>query len=50
VQVLTRAASMPENERLRLGSASNRLWQERYSLERMMDRYARVYCKLGMEL
>jgi L-malate glycosyltransferase len=43
VQVLTRAASMPENERLQMGSDAKKLWQEKYTLEGMLDQYARIY-------
>ncbi len=43
VQALGKAAKMPESERARLGSASRDLWQQKYSLERMLDHYGRVY-------
>lgn len=46
VQALARAASITENDRIRMGSAANKLWQQAYSLERMLDHYARIYREL----
>jgi L-malate glycosyltransferase len=43
ILALEKIAEMPENERLNMGAASRTLWQERYSLEKMLDQYAHVY-------
>jgi L-malate glycosyltransferase len=46
VQTLVKIGEMPEKERVRMGNASKKLWEERFSLERMLDHYARIYCSL----
>ncbi len=43
VQVLAAAARLPDHERARMGAACRQLWQEQYTLDKMLDRYARVY-------
>jgi L-malate glycosyltransferase len=40
---LVKAATMPENARVRMGAAAKRLWEEQYSLEKMLTRYDRLY-------
>jgi glycosyltransferase involved in cell wall biosynthesis len=46
VQALKQLANMPEDQRLRMGLASKQLWQERFSLHCMQERYARIYADL----
>jgi L-malate glycosyltransferase len=43
VQALATAASISESRRLRMGAASKKLWEEQYSLEKMLARYDRIY-------
>lgn len=43
VLALRKVASMPETNRSRMGSASKALWQEYYTLEKMLDRYIAIY-------
>jgi glycosyltransferase involved in cell wall biosynthesis len=43
VKTLRRAANLSESERLKMGSLARRMWQDHYSLERMLEGYAAVY-------
>jgi L-malate glycosyltransferase len=43
---LVKVAQLPESERARMGAAAKKVWQERYSLERMLEQYARIYQEL----
>jgi glycosyltransferase involved in cell wall biosynthesis len=46
VHSLGRIAEMNESERMRMGAAAKALWQECYTLEEMLGRYARIYREL----
>lgn len=46
VQALALAARTPEDKRKRMGAEEKKLWQERFSLDRMLDQYARIYHEL----
>ena len=43
VKTLQRAAHQSESERLKMGALAKRMWQDHYSLERMLEWYAAVY-------
>jgi glycosyltransferase involved in cell wall biosynthesis len=49
VQALARAATMSESKRTRMGAAAKRLWNERYTLERMLDQYDQTYQELMLK-
>jgi L-malate glycosyltransferase len=46
VRALLKISSMPQKERAFMGVAANKLWQEKYSLDRMLDQYALIYQEL----
>lgn len=46
VQILQNVAQAPDSQRLKMGSASQKLWRDQYSLEQMMLRYDALYTEL----
>ena len=46
IEALLKAADLGQEERSRMGTRSRELWEQRYTVERLLSGYAAVYEKL----